>query len=90
MIKRYKMTLGILFVILALWVTVTSIDYSRVYRSSTKPAFAIPINTSVDGTSVTYLGLGYSFSIKKSSSDVTEKDFYLFGVCLQKSIAVYD
>ncbi len=78
-------------VILAIWLVIGIIDFSRVH-SFEKPIFCITTETKDDGGSGHYVGLGYSFDIKGNFmpedelKGVTEYSYYLFGIRVESAI----
>lgn len=78
-------------VVLAIWLVVGIIDFSRVH-SFEKPIFCITTETYDDGGSGHYVGLGYSFDIKGNFmpedelKGVTEYSYYLFGIRVKSAI----
>ncbi len=78
-------------VILAIWLLVGIIDFSRVH-SFEKPIFCITNKNYDDGGSGHYVGLGYSFDIKGNFmpedelKGVTEYSYYIFGIRIHSAI----
>lgn len=86
-----KKKLFIIFgIILAVWLVVGAIDFSRVHEFE-KPIFCVATKTTDDGGSGHYVGLGYSFDIKGNFmpedelKGVTEYSYYLFGIKVQSA-----
>ncbi len=88
--KKKKIIVAVVCVI-ALWITVGVVDYSRVH-SFEKPIFCIDTETADDGGSGKYVGLGYSFDIEGNFlpddkfPGVTKWTYYLFGIEMQSKI----
>lgn len=81
---------SIISALLALWVVVGIVDFSRVH-SFKKPIFCKQTLVFLDGGSGHYAGLGYSFDIKgdfigENAKGVTEYSYYLFGTKMQSAI----
>ena len=89
--NKKKIVFIVVRVILAIWLVVGVIDFSRVH-SFEKPIFCITTKTYDDGGSGHYVGLGYSFDIKGNFmpedelKGVTEYSYYLFGIRVQSAI----
>ena len=83
-----KKVIAAFIFILALWVAIGVVDYSRVHRFK-KPIFCIGSERMKDGGSGKYVGLGYSFDIKGNFMPedefpgVTKWTYYLFGIEIQ-------
>ncbi len=89
--NKRKIVFIVVGVILAIWLVVGIIDFSRVHNFK-KPAFCIVTEANDDGGSGHYVGLGYSFDIKGNFmpedelKGVTEYAYYLFGIRVQSAI----
>ncbi len=88
MIKpNLKKTACIIAAALAAWTVMLAVDFLRA-NTLNKPIFVIPAQTSDDGGSGKYVGLGYSFHIKGNflpedeNKGVTSVKGYLFGQCV--------
>lgn len=60
--KAIKRIIVCICAFLAIWITVCAIDFFRV-KSFEKPVFILKTETSDDGGSGMYYGIGYSFDI---------------------------
>ena len=86
--KKIFIVIGIL---LSIWLIVGIIDFNKVNHFE-KPVFCIANNTSDDGGSGHYVGLGYSFDIKGNFmpedelKGVTEYSYYIFGIRVVSAI----
>lgn len=89
--NKKKIIFIVVGVVLAIWLVVGIIDFSRVH-SFEKPIFCINTEAQKDGGSGHYVGLGYSFDIKGNFmpedelKGVTEYSYYLFGIRVQSAI----
>ncbi len=89
--NKKKIVFIVVGVILAIWLVVGVIDFSRVH-SFEKPIFCITTETYDDSGSGHYVGLGYSFDIKGNFmpedelKGVTEYSYYLFGIRAESAI----
>lgn len=78
-------------IILALWIAVGVIDFSRVFQFE-PPIFCIASQTADDGGSGHYIGLGYSFDLKGNfmpeddPKGVTEYRYSLFGIQVRSAV----
>ena len=89
--KKKKIVFIVIGVILAIWLVVGIIDFSKVH-SFEKPIFCIKTRAYKDGGSGHYVGLGYSFDIKGNFmpedelKGVTEYSYYILGIRVQSAI----
>lgn len=88
--KIVLIVIRIMLSLLALWIVVGIVDFSRV-NSFKKPIFCKQTLVFLDGGSGHYVGLGYSFDIKgdfigDNAKGVTEYSYYLFGTEVQSVI----
>lgn len=78
-------------IILILWGVIGSVDFFRV-KSFEKPLFTLAIETTDDGGSGLYYGLGYSFDLKGNFMPedelpgVTHYKYYIFNKLIAKGI----
>lgn len=90
--KKTKIILIVSGILLALWILIGVIDYSRVH-SFERPIFSFIIEPQYeDGGSGHYVGLGYSFDIKGNFMPedeypgVTKYTYYIFGIEVESQI----
>ena len=82
--KKTKIVISTVCVILALWIVIAIIDFSRVH-SFEQPIFCIATVLAQDGGSGHYTGLGYSFDIEGNFMPldefpgVTKYTYYILG-----------
>ena len=89
--KKTKTGLIIILAVIALWITLGIIDFSRVHGFE-KPIFCITQNAADDGGSGHYTGLGYAFDIEGNFMPedelpgVTKWTYYLLGTKISTGI----